>query len=461
MSVFTNQSVTAQTAASSADVILHAFDWSYQKVASEAERIAQLGYDSVLVSPAMTSPNHCEWWNRYQPQDYRVINNPLGNTQDFINMQQALAVQGVRLYVDVVFNHMANESHERDDLTYPNAQTLAQYQAQAEHFNALKLFGDLSQPLFTEHDFEPAFPITDWLNADEVQKGRLSGSDTDPGLPTLAPTEHVIAQQQAYIQALKQLGVNGFRIDAAKHLSPQHIAKVWTDELCQNVKVFGEIITDGGEGKMEYEIFLKPFIQNTGFDAYDFPLFHQLLQVFKYNSSMSNLQDLEAQGQCLEANRAITFAVTHDIPNNDVFRNQMLSPQQEQLLYCYLLGCCDGAPLIYTDQNTSNDLDALGYPRWEQSWHNNSLVKMIQFHKRVHGQPVHILQASDDLLVVLRGNEENPIGIVAINKGSHDQHIELPHGAFSSKQFNVWLGGDDLLRQTLTLPAQSGVMLLA
>ncbi|WP_105901616.1 alpha-amylase family glycosyl hydrolase [Vibrio gangliei] len=461
MSVFTNQPVSAQAAASSADVILHAFDWSYQKVANEAERIAQLGYDSVLVSPAMTSPAHSEWWNRYQPQDYRVINNPLGNTHDFIAMQQALAAQGIRLYLDVVFNHMANESHVRTDLTYPNAETLAQYQAQAEHFNSLKLFGDLSQPLFTEQDFEPAFPITNWLDASEVQKGRLSSSETDPGLPTLAPTNNVVAQQQSYIQAMKTLGVTGFRIDAAKHLSPDHIAKVWTDDICQGVKIFSEIITDGGEGKTEYEVFLKPFIQTTCFDAYDFPLFHKLLNVFKYDGSMTSLQDLKEQGQCLEAKRAITFAVTHDIPNNDVFRNQMLSPQQEQLVYCYLLGCSDGAPLIYTDQNTSNDLDALGYPRWEQSWHDNTLLKMIQFHKKVHGQPVHILKATDDVLVVLRGTEEKPVGIVAINKGNEEHQINLPNGAFSANQFNMWLGGDDLLQHTLTLPAQSGVMLLA
>ena len=51
MSVFTNQPVTAVSAESSADVILHAFDWSYQKVTSEAKRIAQLGYDSILSFP--------------------------------------------------------------------------------------------------------------------------------------------------------------------------------------------------------------------------------------------------------------------------------------------------------------------------------------------------------------------------------------------------------------------------
>ena len=155
-------------------------------------------------------------------------------------------------------------------------------------------------------------------------------------------------------------------------------------------------------------------------------LFHRLLNVFKHDNSMTSLLDLHQKGQCLDDKRAITFAVTHDIPNNGVFRNQMLSPQQEQLVYCYLLGCSDGAPLIYTDLNTSNDLDALGYPRWEQSWHDTSLIKMIQFHKQVHGSPVQVLESTDDILVILRGTEEKPIGVVAINKGQKNVIISLP-----------------------------------
>lgn len=455
MSVTNHQSASATPAAPSADVILHAFDWPYQKVTTEAKRIAQLGYHSVLISPPMKSPHSPEWWNRYQPQDYRVIDNPLGNTQDFKTMLEALSQHGIALYVDVVFNHMANESHLRDDLTYPNSETLRQYKEQQEHYESLKLFGDLSTPLFNEEDFEPAFPITNWLDASQVQTGRLTGGEDDPGLPTLAPTANVIQQQQSYLLALKELGVKGFRIDAAKHLSANHIQKVWTDQVCQGVKIFGEIITDGGVGKAEYETFLRPFLDQTHFDAYDFPLFHQLLNVFKYGESMESLLDL--QGQSIDANRAITFAVTHDIPNNGIFRNQMMTPQQESLVYCYLLGCSDGAPLIYADLNTSNDLDTLGFPRWENSWHENNLVKMIQFHNQVHAQPSQVLECSDDVLITLRGTQDNPVGIVAVNKGNREHQIHLP-----TDKLSVWLGGDDLLlNDHLTIPANSGVMLLS
>ncbi|GAM63265.1 glycosidase [Vibrio ishigakensis] len=95
------------------DVILHAFDWPYLMVAERAEEIAKLGYKTVLVSPPMKSFIHeqgTDWWQRYQPQDYRIIDNQLGDTQDFRDMMTATRDTGLRVYVDVVFNHMANEA---------------------------------------------------------------------------------------------------------------------------------------------------------------------------------------------------------------------------------------------------------------------------------------------------------------------------------------------------------------
>ncbi len=94
---------------SGANVILHAFDWKYADIAQRAAEISALGYGSVLVSPPMKSEQDERWWLRYQPQDYRVIENALGNTTDFKAMVAALNRVGVFTYVDVVFNHMANE----------------------------------------------------------------------------------------------------------------------------------------------------------------------------------------------------------------------------------------------------------------------------------------------------------------------------------------------------------------
>lgn len=54
------------------DVILHAFDWRYSDIERNAPRIAELGYGAMLFPPPLyRDENGPEWWQRYQPRDYR------------------------------------------------------------------------------------------------------------------------------------------------------------------------------------------------------------------------------------------------------------------------------------------------------------------------------------------------------------------------------------------------------
>lgn len=411
------------------NVILHAFDWPYSLVAQRAKEIRAAGYQTVLVSPPMKSyksEQGTQWWQRYQPQDYRVIDNQLGNTEDFTRMMEALEEQGIWVYVDVVFNHMANESSQRQDLTFPNAQDMTAYQVDADYYEKQKLFGDLSEPLFEDKDFLEAFPIEDWKDPWQVQTGRISGGPQDPGLPSLSDNDHVVQQQQDYLKALKKLGVKGFRIDAAKHLTLEHLAKVWTDDIVHDVHIFGEIITDGGATEDEYELFLQPYLENTLLSAYDFPLFQTLFDALQPKGSMKSLIDPYSFGQALSSRRAITFAVTHDIPNNDVFSDLVMEEADEWLAYSYILGRDGGVPLVYTDLDTSGMKGNDKKPRWMNAWHDTRMRKRIEFHNRMHGERMELIEASDDILVFYRGEVAALAkGIVAMNKSKRAQTITL------------------------------------
>lgn len=406
------------------DVILHAFDWPYSEVAVRAEEIAALGYRSVLVSPPMKShklAGGTDWWQRYQPQDYRIIDNQLGNTRDFSNMIQALARYKVRVYADVVFNHMANEFHRRAELQYPSNKDMEMYRHGWDEYQSQLLFGDLNHPLFSEEHFAQAFTIDDWKDRWQVQNGRIHAGHDDPGLPTLKVCDYVVEQQKCYLKALKKMGVKGFRIDAAKHMTMEHLRRVWTDDIAEGMHIFGEIITDGGVSKEEYETFLKPYLQHTNLSAYDFPLFHTLLAAFQPQGSMKSLVDPYCFGQALSGNRAITFAITHDIPNNEGFQGLLLNEEEEWLAYCYILGRDGGVPLVYTDLDSSGILDAAGRPRWQNAWKDERMAKMIAFHNRVHGEKMLPILTDDELLVFTRGEK----GIVVINKSESVQTVNL------------------------------------
>ncbi len=400
MSLFLAISSTAR-----ADVILHAFNWRYADVEARAAQIQQAGYRMVLVAPAYRSEGTA-WWARYQPQDYRVIENPLGNTVAFRSMVQALQARGIRVYADVLLNHMANESAQRSDLNYPGQRLLNRYATSPSYYSGLRLFGDLRYNFLGSLDFGPARCISDYNDVFQVQTWRLCGGSGDTGLPDLVANDWVVSQQQAYLRALKAIGVKGFRIDAAKHMPSTHMNRVLTADIKNGMHVFGEVITSGGSGSGEFDRFLAPYLQATDHAAYDFPMLNSIRNAFAPSGSMSQLVDPGAYGQALAGPRAITFTVTHDIPNNSGFRYLIMNATDETLAYAYLLGRGIGTPMVYSDNNESGD------GRWVNAWQRDDLRRMIGFHNTTQGSDMQVLSHGACHLVYRRGDR----GIVGINK---------------------------------------------
>lgn len=402
-------SVACYMPVAQADVILHAFNWEYSEVAAKAQEIANLGYKKVLVSPAYKSSGN-EWWGRYQPQDYRVIDNPLGDTNDFQAMINALQAAGVETYADIVFNHMANEAWLRSDLNYPGSIVLDEYAQNMSYYDSIKLFGDLTDNLIAPWDFHDPGCITDWDNPGHVQYWRLCGGNGDVGLPDLEPNNWIVAQQKQYLQVLKNMGVTGFRVDAVKHMTNYHINAVFDQNIKNGVHVFGEVITFGGAGNSDYDNFLAPYMSGTGHSAYDFPLFAQMRSAFGFGGSMSQLVDPGAYGQALPGSQAVTFSITHDIPLNDGFRFQILDPTDEFLANAYILGRDGGVPMIYSDHNESADKGDNG--RWQDMYKRGDVAAMIDFHNEVQGAGMQVISHSDCHILFKRDHE----GVVGINK---------------------------------------------
>lgn len=434
-----------------ADAVLHAFNWRYDDVAARAAEIRQLGYAGVLVSSPLKTEGP-QWWARYQPQDYRVIDSPLGDTEAFERMSAALELRGIRLYADLVLNHMANESSQRSDLDYPSARVRAQYAADPARWQRQRLFGDLSQPLFTAADFHPAVCITNYSSVAEVQTGRLCGGAGDTGLPDLQGSPRVIAAQRQYVAALIALGVDGFRLDAAKHMTLAHVGAVLDPGLLAGRRVYGEIITGGGRGNVEHDIFLVPWLQQTPLSAYDFPLFHRLRSAFGFGGDLSTLLTAQAEGQAIDPQRAWTFAVNHDLPLNGIFRGLIMDATDETLAWAWLFARGEGTPLLYSDNNESGD------GRWRDLYRRPDIAAMLAFHNTMAGEPMAMVSSSACHLLFRRGTR----GLVGINKCGEPRALSVDvdaHALRAPGQFREALTGAVMTLRggdvTVTLPPRS------
>ncbi len=416
------------------DVILHAFNWRHAWLAERAAEIAGLGYGAVLVPPPLYSDEDGPaWWQRYQPRDYRVLRSWLGGRAELEDGIRALHAQGVRVLVDVVFNHMANERAQRADaLSFPGERVLSRYRAEREAFERDRLYGDLGVGLFSPPwDFHFEGEIGDWTSPHEATEHSLSG------LPDLELNDWVVEQQRTCLRALRAMGVDGFRVDAIKHLPAEHFRRVFEGGDADGCFVFGEALTSN---EQEERLFLWPLLAQTRASFYDFALHDTVRRALGPGGTLRELVDPEAFGQALPRWRAVTFSITHDIPLNDCFRGQLLDRQDEYLANAWLLGRDGGVPLVYTDQNESAAAHPEDRDRWAGAWRRADIAGMISFHNAVHGAPQRTLFEDDGLLLLARGER----GIVALNKTAGWRSAEVTTWGLGHGRWRCQLHGHEL-----------------
>ncbi|MDP4120314.1 MAG: alpha-amylase family glycosyl hydrolase [Bacillota bacterium] len=224
--------------------ILHAFDWRYKDVAKYIKDIASQGFTSVQVSPVQgnkptinAGEYQIDWWAYYQPINFKV-GNSLGSSADFQAMCTAAHNYGVKIIVDIVANHMA-----QSDLTTAKS-------------------GDLNA------NIDPTFlnDPTCWHGTKKDTSDSTRNNMTQnniSGLPDLNTSNHTV--QNAVLGLLKScvdLGADGFRFDAAKHIelpneySGNTSSDFWTNVIGgiksykSNVYLYGEVLSLAGKASI-------------------------------------------------------------------------------------------------------------------------------------------------------------------------------------------------------------------
>ena len=176
-------------------VIVHPFQWSYDSIAKECtEYLGPAGFDAVQISqPAEHINNTQSWWAVYQPISFKSFLTMDGNEESLKNMIKTCNEAGVKVFADAVFNQRPNGGTGMSGAG----------------------FGGFNYPDgFTGSDFHQYnCSISSYKDAWQVRNCALLGmadiaTDNDA-------TQDKIA---SYLKSLLDMGVYGFRIDAAKHM---------------------------------------------------------------------------------------------------------------------------------------------------------------------------------------------------------------------------------------------------
>jgi alpha-amylase len=190
-----------------ADTSVQMFRWKWNDIAKECTNwLGPQGYGAVQISPPHASRKLDFWYDVYQAVNYTRLDSRMGTEAELQAMINTCHAAKVRIYADVVVNQMA------DGAGTGTATDGSSWNAATQ-----------SYPHFSAPDFHAACVIQggDYSLADrtKVTSCRLNNL---PDLNTGA--SYVQGQIRNYLNKLVAMGVDGVRLDAAKHMAPGDIA---------------------------------------------------------------------------------------------------------------------------------------------------------------------------------------------------------------------------------------------
>ncbi len=298
-------------------IILHAFNWKYQDIKNNLNAIKDAGYKMVQTSPVQQPKSGgARWEFFYQPVSFSIADaSPLGSKQDLKELCDAAEEKDISVICDIVFNHLATDGGKDADGLPTIDPEIANY-----------------EPYIYNHQDECFH---------HYKGSELSGSGSITqfysGLPDLnTANEKVQERSLSLLKECIDVGVDGFRFDAAKHIEtpedPSYASDFWVNTLeaaktyyhektNQDLFAYGEILNEVGGGRNEslYTKYMK--VTDNGY----------------IGSGVFNAAALRAKDASLAANaqyskeptdKIVTWVESHDTFAEDGYKYLGLDEQR-------------------------------------------------------------------------------------------------------------------------------------
>ena len=233
--------------------IFHAFCWKYSDITLNLPSIAESGFKSVQISPVQQPKNGgATWWSFYQPLSFSIADNSaLGKKEELKALCDEAEKYHISIIADIVFNHLANidDNHLENDGTPTVCPDVAEYEP--EIYANRNASGDGA----TFHH-----------NKNATGSGAVTQYYAWGNLPDLNTANPLVQERSlALLKECIDVGIDGFRLDAAKHIEtptdPQYASDFFPNVISaakdyyhskypnQNLYVYGEILDDPDGGR--------------------------------------------------------------------------------------------------------------------------------------------------------------------------------------------------------------------
>ncbi|HEX5113190.1 MAG TPA: alpha-amylase family glycosyl hydrolase [Saprospiraceae bacterium] len=246
-------SLKAQTSTSSPEVAYEIFVQSYkdsngdgigdlQGLISKLDYIQELGATMIWLMPIHPSPSY----HKYDVMDYYGIHKDYGTMADMDSLIREMKKRKMKLILDLVVNHTSNQHPWFVASSSPDSNEYTNYYVW-RNFEEVKNEIEKKTTTFDSDN------ITQWHESStrpERYYGFFSGRMPDLNFDNPAVRKEVYKIGKFWLDK----GVDGFRLDAAKHIYPDDrlddTRKFWKEfttemrKVDPDVKLFGEVWSD-------------------------------------------------------------------------------------------------------------------------------------------------------------------------------------------------------------------------
>ncbi|XP_038066138.1 alpha-amylase-like [Patiria miniata] len=448
-------------------VIVHLFEWKWTDIADECERyLGPFGFGGVQISPpsehrVIRSPWR-PWWERYQPVSYELTSRS-GTEIQLRDMIRRCHQAGVRIYVDAVINHMARGDsgygiagnwYDVNTLNYPGVP-----------YNITD-FGRTNNKCKSDSG-----NVEDNDDVNQVRNCRLLG------LPDLDTSrDDVRAKISDYMNHLIDMGVTGFRVDAAKYIWPEDLGNILrrlnnlsTEYFPSGRRpfVYQEVIDKNGAGirRNMTEAEYVPFGRVT-----EFKYGPQLGEAVRGLRNLSNINNWMKSEGMLDDSSALVFVDNHDNQRGHGGGKGIITfkePEKYKISNVFMLAYPYGftrvmSSFVFDNTEAGPPADANGYTLtvtvyedgtcgggWvcEHRW--RPIRNMVAFRNIAAGQPLRNWWSNGSQQIAFgRGDR----AFVVINNDDYRLSQALNTGLPTGEYCNIIVGDFDPLTATCSGP---------
>lgn len=395
---------------------LHAFNWTFNEIRENLGSIANAGFKNILTMPVQQpKAGGSQWWAFYQPLSFSIAEeSSLGTKEDLKALCEEAEQYGICILVDIVANHMATTDDEgkEEDGTPMVLPEVAKY-----------------EPILyaNRNEDTDGHGVTFHHN----KKASGSGSETQyyqwgnlPDLNTANP--YVQGRVLSLLQECIDIGVDGFRFDAAKHIEtsedPDYSSDFWEktvgvakqyykEKTGKDLYVYGEILTSPLNRTLEvYTSFMR--VTDDGFTS-------QFKNTF---SKKDALIILNATLKTSDPSKLIAWVESHDeyvTASNHYGDNRIAK-------YWAVIAAKGKLGGLYLARPTDDlDVGKIGSYAFE----NENVAISNRFHNRFVGAETY--ESAEDTIYVNEKVKGDDMGALVINVGEVDPEktveVSVPH----------------------------------